>query len=1261
MLATCLALLTVVATPRLETVWDGLATCDPSRAIASSAAELRRPGRAAGVQRPAVFLHPRDASEARLPYTVALPALGAEDRLVLCGWAGYSDGIGETPAHDGIGVGFKVEGQRLAHQHLADPGWAPLLADLRPYAGRSVTVELVTDSGGGGDINYDWALVGEPRIVLLRGNAADARGVAPLLAGGALLQAPAGAAGPLRIQALGAAGQPLGEPLTAPLTAAGQAWLEFDFCHLAGAVAVRAELVGGLAQELRLAGPPTQLALRASGPRQGVVAAGQPTALGAVVENTGRAPLAAGQATVQFSGAVAATRPVPPLAPGQTAAVSVPLAPRAQAGEVGYDVALRWLDGETPQAVARPGQVTIRPALPPLPATVVKAPVVQRAGDAVLLASPRQRLVLLQNGRGVLRCEVATARGYRLVAQATQVAEVELAAGPAPLGVPEIRTTARSVRLSYPLEGAPARLVATWTLAADDLIDLDLELTASAPVALRALRGPAVLVGDGSSGAAKQQALFPGLEYLQGAEPSSSTRDFHPPLNNRLVPDPHKVTVPLLAVQTADALVALLWDAGQTWHANHHLPSALFASPNHLDQQDNHRLQLFAPGGPEFCDENQLTAREPYAVPAGETVTLRQTWLLRAGAKVLDAVDVWCARRPTFAQANPQPRPLPQQLALSRWAFQQTVWEPTTKKSRHCIGWEPANSPQYAALLLTDALLTSDPAGAAAAREHAQTILDTTLAEQGEGGLASPAGCHILRGNLPFVYGHLDGALPALRAAAYQSIGSMAADGSWGYSPPPGMEFLGPRGTRELGTCAVPAQAIWRWARLTGDPEAIGAGRRALAYLDRFVVPAGAQGWECPIHQPDVLAAAAAIRCYVDAYRTTGEQRWRDRAVYWARSGLPFIYLWEAPGKPGMKHASIPVFGSTWFTHSWLGVPVQWCGLVYAYALRQLAAIDHSRPWQELAWGITVSGMIQQFGDEEPRLKGCYPDGWYERFTKRNPPYINPEDIDVNYYAQLGWDLAEQTVTAQLGSARYRLSSGAKIDGLVVAGDTLRCRLTRPAGGRSCTMLPGIAAPRAVTLDGRPAKFGDDLDAAGVEARYDPRQATLFVRLEHGAAPVSLAVSGLRPGQPQAAPAQRAWHFDQGPGEWSADHHCTLAGAAGLLRCTVTGSDAYCSTATAAFEARRYGYLVVRARQTSGNSLALFWGSHLTPGTAAGRELSRPLPPDGQWHTLVFDLRQHPQWRGQINLLRLDPDPSDRPVGGVLEIDWIEARATPER
>ena len=148
-------------------------------------------------------------------------------------------------------------------------------------------------------------------------------------------------------------------------------------------------------------------------------------------------------------------------------------------------------------------------------------------------------------------------------------------------------------------------------------------------------------------------------------------------------------------------------------------------------------------------------------------------------------------------------------------------------------------------------------------------------------------------------------------------------------------------------------------------------------------------------------------------------------------AGLPFVYHWHLSDRPGMRFGSIPVFGTTFYTRPWFGVPVQWNGLVYAYALQHLARYtfeSQSQLWSKVAEGITISAMYQQWTEGE--LKGTYPDGLYGYCTEGRGPHINPEDIMVNLYTLRGLDPDISTGIVRVRDNRIHVSSGARIDGL---------------------------------------------------------------------------------------------------------------------------------------------------------------------------------------------------------------------------------------
>jgi hypothetical protein len=179
---------------------------------------------------------------------------------------------------------------------------------------------------------------------------------------------------------------------------------------------------------------------------------------------------------------------------------------------------------------------------------------------------------------------------------------------------------------------------------------------------------------------------------------------------------------------------------------------------------------------------------------------------------------------------------------------------------------------------------------------------------------------------------------------------------------------------------------------------------------------------------------------------------------------VPFIYLWTLPDKPMMLGATIPVFGSTFYSHSWLGVPVQWCGLVYAYHLWHLAQDLEQAPltrtdsplplalnfspadWKRIVELITVSATHQQFADG-PKV-GLYPDS-ISNFETKNPLFINPEDILVNVLALYGTDADVKTARVRSASGDVVISSGANILNATLNDQGLRFDLSPSPANRA--------------------------------------------------------------------------------------------------------------------------------------------------------------------------------------------------------------------
>ena len=771
------------------------------------------------------------------------------------------------------------------------------------------------------------------------------------------------------------------------------------------------------------------------------------------------------------------------------------------------------------------------PPLPRLSVTAPDSPRAYRAGDALVLENERTRVVFPHaDGYPAAVWFAYDGRRFSQVAVTAPLSDVVWQGAD---GSPQTAVV-KPARGSVGRARGGAQVAFEWKHADDSGVvwnarldfrlkagtartEVAYELSTDRPTKLLRFTGPSVYAGEGAFGADKSFALFPGLEYLMGDEASSSRRDAAEPISLRLVPHPFKVTMPLMAVSHAQHLVGVLWDQRRPWDGENYTLSAEFASPNWREQRDNHLMRLFVPTVPQWVAENGELAETPYELAADQKVRVAGYVVAEHVAcatprdVVLRAVDHYyhAIGLPTVP---PKARPLQAEVELSRYAFLKTVWDETSRKSRHCVDWAPANSPGFATLLWTDYLHEREAKAKAELRERVDLIASQTMTDEGEHGLASPANCHIMRWEFPFYWGHLAGGLGGAEAQVNATIATQKRDGSWRFEPDEKRRSLGRFGDSEIGVCARPALDLLRYARITGDRKGLAAGLKALKYMDRFAIPRGAQSWECPLYEPDILAAGYAVPAYVEAYRLTGDPRLLARASYWAKAGLPFLYAWHRPDTPGMAYASIPVFGTTFYTHSWLGVPVQWNGLVYAYGLQHLAPYDASLPWKQIAEGITVSGTWQQIADEG-KLKGTYCDGWYEHLTDKRGAWINPEDIIVNLFALMGFDpdvstaIVPDPIADPTPQLRVHISSGARVSDARPGRDSVSFRLSYVVGEISHTPVAGIRRPSRVTVDKQMIPPGD-LSSAGTAWQYDAEHHWLTLKVEHTHKDVRVAVRG---------------------------------------------------------------------------------------------------------------------------------------------------------
>jgi len=476
-----------------------------------------------------------------------------------------------------------------------------------------------------------------------------------------------------------------------------------------------------------------------------------------------------------------------------------------------------------------------------------------------------------------------------------------------------------------------------------------------------------------------EQGLFAGLEYLGKRERSSSKLDIETEEHLRFAPDPLKVTMPLMACVTERGAAAITWKDMSL--------QPVFASPNFFDGTADHRMAL---RGKKI--EARILVRR---IPLEETI-------------------LWAVNRYGLP-----PLPNPPRTRDAQWKLcLDSINGPIKGEG----GWGHCAEPRWAR------------------RPHADiasTIWRLTGTAPELPDLVA-GGSHVRNDTIYFVTGRVNEWLERKAGEIRNIIRQQQPDGSFRYT---GKYRRGHFENTASGYCAQKATVLLDYAWVTGGRMARDVGLKTLEYMKRFRVPRGAQTWELSLHTPDILASAYLVWAYVRGYELTGKEEYLDCARAWALSGVPFVYLWGR--YPIMVYATIPVYGATnWRAPNWMGLPVQWCGTVYAYALGLLAPYDKTLDWHRLAEGILIAAEQMQYPDG--KLVGCLPDVFELAAQRRAGPSINAcalvslrllLDGEVDFLSVAADDThrvaAPFPVTISQGKATVRAKEGVAYQALV--------------------------------------------------------------------------------------------------------------------------------------------------------------------------------------------------------------------------------------
>ncbi|MBN1874264.1 MAG: hypothetical protein JXA33_08530 [Anaerolineae bacterium] len=515
--------------------------------------------------------------------------------------------------------------------------------------------------------------------------------------------------------------------------------------------------------------------------------------------------------------------------------------------------------------------------------------------------------------------------------------------------------------INYPLDQHILEGEVTLTLdPVRPVIYLSQRFVAKGNVYAHYVRGPWLKVGADGFGTAKDDAIFPGVEWLVGDEWSSGTDWFKDPWAKRWMPHPHKVTAPVMAISYHEHGIGLAWNPTQRatgwFNYRHQIPQPVFASPNFLDRQNNHLLGLMVPDVNVEAQENHIVAAPPLELHPEQMIQFDAEIFLYEGNS-LDVLVDW-VRRHGMPQP-PEPRwSLPDALERIARAYTTHLWHENRGFGIPQKGVMSPHVPRFAERFLAR---YPDSPSAAALREK------IAWCEQ------QPA-FRLNRRELPVTETR-----EKLLKQGYDLLSDQREDGSFLFDPDGrhyrkddfvvAREFIEPMGLAgdtALDITILPALELLHIAQMLGDAEPDTgdfreAARKSLDFCLPMRRPEGGDFWETPLHAPNLLAAGHAANAYVLGYRAFGDERYLKKAVHWIRALLPFTHLWQ-PNQLSMLYNTKPCLcSSDWYFANWVRDHVQW-EVLETFALSIDLGIDWADVDPEVDWhtyhkGITIAAL----------------------------------------------------------------------------------------------------------------------------------------------------------------------------------------------------------------------------------------------------------------------------------------------------------------
>jgi hypothetical protein len=568
--------------------------------------------------------------------------------------------------------------------------------------------------------------------------------------------------------------------------------------------------------------------------------------------------------------------------------------------------------------------------------------------------------------------------------------------------------------MRYPFTEPAITGEVTITLVKDKpLIYLQYRLVATGNYYARYIRGPWLKVGEASFGTKKDDSMLPGVDWVMGDEWSSGIDWFKDPWALRSVPHPYKVTAPLMALSYEGTGIGLSWDPNQVatrwFNYRAQRPQPVFATPNFIDRMNNSLMGLMIPDASVEGRENEVYSSLPIELKIGQMINFDAEIWLSEGTS-LDVMLDWVKRH-----GLPKP-PEP------KWSYKETLDKIAnaynTNMWHEGEGFGIKQRPQSKIY----------PGVPAFMERYIKENKGTKLAKELQ---AKVDWCYAQTDVRPRKNKPVDEA--GMIKYGDELISIQREDGSF-YFDPEGRHYgkddfrvaaalfepMGLAFDDALDIVVVPTLSLLDIAQKTGKPVYLEAAKKALEYCSKMERPEGGDFWETPLHAANLFAAGHAAIAYYEGYKATGNEQYKEKAIHWIRTLLPFTHLWEPADVENLYNTKPVLSSSDWYFANWVRDHVQWEVLrVFMMSAERGIRWDIIDPvfdWKRFHEGITVAAIrwINVHTDNNWRphnipstyddyAKGafdyCYPDTHNSTTGNYGGMFIEPDPIAVNIYS----------------------------------------------------------------------------------------------------------------------------------------------------------------------------------------------------------------------------------------------------------------------